>query len=34
MYIIIAGCGRIGSNLAKDLLDDGHDLVIVDRDKQ
>ena len=34
MYIIIAGCGRIGSTLAKDFLDSGHDLVIIDRDKE
>lgn len=33
MYIVIVGCGRIGSNLAKELSDDGHDLVIIDRDK-
>lgn len=33
MYIIIAGCGRIGGNLAKELSDNGHDLVIIDRDK-
>ncbi|MDK2562631.1 TrkA family potassium uptake protein [Romboutsia sedimentorum] len=33
MYIIIAGCGRIGSTLAQELIDEGNDLVIVDRDK-
>lgn len=33
MYIIIAGCGRVGSTLAKEFLDEGHDLVIIDRDK-
>lgn len=32
MYIIIIGCGRLGSNLAKILSDDGHDVCIVDRD--
>ena len=32
MYIIIAGCGRIGSSMAKEFLDEGHDLVIIDRD--
>lgn len=32
MYIIIAGCGRIGSSMAKEFLDQGHDLVIIDRD--
>lgn len=32
MYIIIAGCGRIGSSMAKEFLDQGHDLVIIDRE--
>ncbi len=32
-YVIIAGCGRTGSSLVKEMLDDGHDLVIIDRDK-
>lgn len=31
MYIIIIGCGRLGSNLAKELADDGHDICILDR---
>lgn len=31
MYIIIIGCGRLGSNLAKELVDDGHDICILDR---
>ncbi|MEG0856739.1 MAG: NAD-binding protein [Terrisporobacter sp.] len=33
MYIIIAGCGRVGSTLAKEFLDEGHDVVIIDRNK-
>lgn len=32
MYIIIIGCGRLGSNLAKQLADEGHDICIIDRD--
>lgn len=32
MYIIVIGCGRLGSNLAKELADDGHDVCIIDRD--
>lgn len=32
MYIIIAGCGRIASSIAKEFLDEGHDLVIIDND--
>ncbi|MGL5693761.1 MAG: NAD-binding protein [Peptostreptococcaceae bacterium] len=33
MYIIIVGCGRVGATLLKELSDDGHDLVIIDKDK-
>ncbi|MEL7648603.1 MAG: TrkA family potassium uptake protein [Sedimentibacter sp.] len=32
MYIIIIGCGRLGSNLARQLSDEGHDVCIIDRD--
>lgn len=31
MYIIIIGCGRFGSNLAKRLSDDGNNICIIDR---
>lgn len=31
MYIIIVGCGRLGSNLAKGLSDDGNNVCIIDR---
>jgi trk system potassium uptake protein TrkA len=30
MYIIIAGCGKIGANLVKMLSNDGHDVVVID----
>lgn len=30
MYIIIAGCGRLGTELAARLSDQGHDVVIID----
>jgi trk system potassium uptake protein TrkA len=30
MFIIIIGCGRFGSNLAKGLSDDGYDVSIID----
>jgi trk system potassium uptake protein TrkA len=32
VHVIIAGCGRVGSQLATSLADDGHDVVIVDKD--
>lgn len=31
MYIVIIGCGRLGSGLATELSNDGHDVVIVDK---
>jgi trk system potassium uptake protein len=31
MYIVIVGCGRLGSLLANQLSADGHELVIIDR---
>lgn len=34
MYIIIIGCGRMGSTLAKELSLEGHDVSIIDRDKE
>ncbi len=32
MYIIIVGCGRVGSELAKLLSNEGHNVVIIDRE--
>lgn len=34
MYIIIAGCGKIGANLVKKLSNDGHDVVVIDPNEQ
>jgi len=31
MYIIVVGCGRVGSELAHRLADDGHNVVVVDK---
>ena len=31
MYVIIVGCGRVGSELAKLLSGEGHDVVIIDK---
>jgi trk system potassium uptake protein len=31
-YIVIAGCGRLGSLLAGDLSREGHSVVVIDRD--
>jgi trk system potassium uptake protein TrkA len=32
MYVIIAGCGRVGSSMAKQLVSEGHDVVVIDED--
>ncbi|MBA2528574.1 MAG: TrkA family potassium uptake protein [Euzebyales bacterium] len=34
MHVIIAGCGRVGSQLALGLADEGHDVVIIDKNPQ
>lgn len=34
MYIIIVGCGRVGSELARLLADVGHNVVVIDKDTQ
>lgn len=33
MYVIVAGCGRLGSELARNLSEEGHDVVVIDRDR-
>ena len=32
MYVIIAGCGRVGSAMARHLAGEEHDVVIIDED--
>lgn len=32
MHVVIAGCGRVGSQLARALSDDGHHVVVIDKD--
>jgi trk system potassium uptake protein TrkA len=32
MYVIIAGCGRVGSGMARRLTEEGHDVAIIDED--
>jgi len=34
MHIIIAGCGRVGSQAAASLAREGHSIVIIDRDEK
>lgn len=34
MYIIIAGCGKIGANLVKQLSTNGHDVVVIDPNEE
>ncbi len=33
MYVIIVGCGRVGSELAKLLSGEGHDVVVIDNNQ-
>jgi len=33
MYVIIIGCGRVGSELAKLLTNEGHDVVVIDKNQ-
>jgi len=33
MYVIIVGCGYFGASLALKLADEGHDIVVIDKDK-
>jgi trk system potassium uptake protein TrkA len=30
MYVVIAGCGRVGSGIAKELVAEGHDVTVID----
>ena len=34
MYIIITGCGRLGTELAVRFSNEGHDVVIIDKDQR
>ncbi|MDQ3030256.1 MAG: TrkA family potassium uptake protein, partial [Actinomycetota bacterium] len=31
MHVIIAGCGRVGGQLARELADDDHEVVVIDK---
>ncbi|MEY4174863.1 MAG: hypothetical protein RI900_2028, partial [Actinomycetota bacterium] len=31
MHVVIVGCGRVGSSLAKNLLAEGHTVAVIDR---
>jgi trk system potassium uptake protein TrkA len=32
VHVVIAGCGRVGSGMAHDLVREGHDVVVIDDD--
>jgi trk system potassium uptake protein TrkA len=34
MRVIIMGCGRVGSELANELVDDGHDVTVIDKNAE
>ena len=33
MYIIVAGGGKVGWNLARELLDKGHEVTLIETDR-
>ena len=33
MHVVIVGCGRVGSSLARNLVDEGHTVSVIDRKK-
>ena len=34
MFVLIVGCGRVGSSIAKTMLSDGHDVSVLDEDPE
>ena len=34
MFVLIVGCGRVGSAVAKSMLGDGHDVSVLDEDPE
>jgi trk system potassium uptake protein len=34
MYVIIVGCGRVGSELSKILINEGHNVVVIDKNPE
>lgn len=34
MKLLIVGCGRVGSSIARNMADDGHDVCVIDEDAE
>src|SRR5256885_419208 len=34
MKLLIVGCGRVGSSIARNMADDGHDVSVIDEDAE
>jgi trk system potassium uptake protein TrkA len=34
MRVIIMGCGRVGSELSNQLVDDGHEVTVIDKNAE
>jgi trk system potassium uptake protein TrkA len=34
MFVVIVGCGRVGSSIAKKMLSDGHEVSVLDEDPE
>ncbi len=34
MFVVVVGCGRVGSAVAHDLIEDGHDVNVIDQNAE
>lgn len=34
MFVVVVGCGRVGSAVAKNLIDEGHDVNVIDENAE
>ena len=34
MFVVVVGCGRVGAQVARHLVDDGHDVTVIDQNAE
>ncbi len=34
MFVVVVGCGRVGAQVARDLIEDGHDVNVIDHNPE
>lgn len=34
MFVVVVGCGRVGSSIARSLIEDGHDVNVIDQNAE